>query len=214
MFEEVLPKKAKRALAVLGESGIMKDAYLAGGTALALRLGHRVSVDLDFFSNKEFEERTFAERMRTLSVEFTLEKLDWRTVLGYVGEIKFSLFFYYYPLLAKPSDYLNIRIADIKDIAPMKLLAVSDRGLKRDFIDLYFIIVVDKIFTLEEIFELYDLKFKKFQQNKAHILKSLAYFEAADLTPMPAMLREINWEHLKQYFKKEAESLARKLFNQ
>jgi len=55
MFEEVLPKKAKSALAILGESGLMKGAYLAGGTALALQIGHRISVDLDFFTQKQFE---------------------------------------------------------------------------------------------------------------------------------------------------------------
>ena len=211
MLEKVLPKEAKRSLALLGESGVLKDAYLAGGTALALQLGHRMSVDFDFFSRKEFEERSFVEQITALSVGFKPEKIDWRTVLGYVGKTKFSLFFYDYPLLAKPKDYLNISIADIKDIAPMKLLAISDRGLKRDFIDLYFIAVVDKILTLEEIFRLYDLKFKKLQQNKSHILKSLSYFEMTD-QPMPKMLRGIDWREVKKYFEKEAKALAKKFF--
>ena len=213
MFEEVLPREAKRALALLGESGILKDAYLAGGTALALQLGHRMSIDLDFFSKTEFNEQGFVDRMATFSVGFKLEKIDWRTVLGYVGKTKFSLFFYDYPLLAKPKNYLNINIADIKDIAPMKLLAVSDRGIKRDFIDLYFIVAVDKIITLEEIFKLYDLKFKKLQQNKAHILKSLTYFEAADETPMPKMLRAVDWKEVKKYFLNQRLGLAKKFFD-
>ena len=63
MFAEVLPKKTRQSLAVLGESRILQDAYLAGGTALALQLGHRVSVDLDFFTQKKFQERRFAEKM-------------------------------------------------------------------------------------------------------------------------------------------------------
>ena len=211
MLEKVLPKEAKRSLALLGESGVLKDAYLAGGTALALQLGHRMSVDFDFFSRKEFEERSFVEQITALSVGFKPEKIDWRTVRGYVGKTKFSLFFYDYPLIARPKDYLHISIADIKDIAPMKLLAISDRGLKRDFIDLYFIAVVDKILTLEEIFRLYDLKFKKLQQNKSHILKSLSYFEMTD-QPMPKMLRGIDWREVKKYFEKEAKALAKKFF--
>lgn len=211
MFEEVLPKEAKRSLALLGESGILKDAYLAGGTALALQLGHRMSIDFDFFSRQEFDERSFAERITALSVGFKPEKIDWRTVLGYVGKTKFSLFFYDYPLLAKPKKFLGVHIADIKDIAPMKLLAVSDRGLKRDFIDLYFIIAIEKILTLEEVFELYDLKFKKLKQNKSHIFKSLAYFETAD-QPMPKMLRRIDWLEVKKYFKEETKALAKKFF--
>lgn len=89
MFEKTLSKDAKQALAALGHSGILDDAYLAGGTALALRLGHRISVDLDFFTRKEFDERRFAERMNALSIGFKLEKLEWRTVLGYVGKTKY-----------------------------------------------------------------------------------------------------------------------------
>lgn len=208
MFEKTLSKGAKQALAVLGHSGVLNDAYLAGGTALALRLGHRISVDLDFFTRKTFDEQKFAEKMNTLSVGFKLEKLDWRTVLGFVGKTKFSVFFYNYPLLSKPEKYLGINIANIKDIAPMKLLAVSDRGIKRDFIDLYFIIAVEKIFTLEEVFELYDLKFKTLPQNKLHILKSLSYFESAENTPMPKMLKKVEWPMIKKFFVRESKNLA------
>jgi len=55
MFEQVLSKDAKKSLAVLGKSGLLKNAYMAGGTALALQIGHRVSVDFDFFTPKEFK---------------------------------------------------------------------------------------------------------------------------------------------------------------
>lgn len=66
-------------------------------------------------------------------MEFKSEKLEWQTVLGYVGKTRFSLFFYDYKLLTKLKKFLGINIADIKDIAPMKLLAISDRETKRDF---------------------------------------------------------------------------------
>jgi hypothetical protein len=211
MFEETLSKDTKSALAILGKSGVLKDAYLAGGTALALQIGHRVSVDLDFFTKKEFNERQFAEKMNKLSLNFQLEKLDWRTILGYVDKTKFSLFFYDYPLLSKPKRFLDTNIADVRDIAPMKLLAVSDRGIKRDFIDLYFIIAIEKIFTLSEVFNLYDLKFKTLPQNKIHILKSLSYFESAERMPMPKMLKEVNWREVKEFFIKEAKDLTFRL---
>ena len=209
MFEEVLPKNAKKALAVLGESGILSDAYLAGGTALALRLGHRMSVDFDFFSGKDFEEQSLIKQLSSLSVEFKLEKLARRTILGYVNKTKFSLFFYDYDCLDRPEGFLGISVAGIKDIAPMKLLAISDRGTKRDFIDLYFIVVLEKLYSLQEIFDLYDKKFKVLHQNRMHIIKSLTYFKDADKQPMPRMLKEADWSKVKKFFETETRSLIK-----
>lgn len=207
MFEEVIPKKAKKALAVLGESGILRDAYLAGGTALALQLGHRVSVDLDFFAKAEFDEQAIVKQLSSLPIDFELERLTWRTILGYINKIRFSLFFYDYSWLERPKEYLGIKIAGIKDIAPMKLLAISDRGTKRDFIDLYFILAIEKIYSLEEIFYLYDKKFKVLRQNKMHIIKSLTYFKEADEMLMPKMLQEVSWKKVKKFFELETKYL-------
>lgn len=203
MFEETLPKNAKNSLAILAKSGILKDAYLAGGTALALQIGHRISVDFDFFTRKEFDEKIFVQRMRRLPLDFELERTDWKTILGYINKTRFSLFFYEYPLLAKPHKFLGINICDIKDIAPMKIAAISDRGTKRDFIDLYFIIAAEKLFTLRQILDLYDRKFKILRQNKLHILKSLVYFDDADQNIAPKMLKNADWQEIKNFFNKE-----------
>lgn len=203
MFEETLPKNAKNSLAILTKSGILKDAYLAGGTALALQIGHRISVDFDFFTRKEFDEKIFVQRMGRLPLGFELERTDWRTILGYINKTRFSLFFYEYPLLAKPHKFLGINICDIKDIAPMKIAAISDRGTKRDFIDLYFIIAAEKLFTLRQILDLYDRRFKILRQNKLHILKSLVYFDDADQNIAPKMLKNADWQEIKNFFNKE-----------
>lgn len=211
MFDEVLPKNAKSALAVLGESDLLKEAYLAGGTALALHIGHRISVDFDFFTRKEFDENYLIQKLTELPLNFRLEKIDAGTVLGYLDKTKFSLFFYKYPLLAKVHKFLNLNILDVKDIAPMKLAAISDRGTKRDFIDLYFIIAVEKLFTLQEILDLYDRKFKILKQNKAHILKSLVYFDDADQESMSQMLKEVSWTKVKKFFELETKHLIKKL---
>lgn len=209
MFEEVLPRDAKKALAVLGESGLLKEAYLAGGTALALHIGHRISVDLDFFSSSHFDEQLLAKQLSSLPVNFNLEKMAWRTILGFLNKTRFSLFFYDYDWLARPKEYLGIKIAGIEDIASMKLLAISDRGTKRDFIDLYFILAVEKFYTLKEVFDLYDKKFKLLRQNKAHILKSLTYFKDADETPMPNILKEVSWSKVKKFFELEVKYLIK-----
>lgn len=211
MFEEVLPRDTKSALAVLGESGLLKEAYLAGGTALALHIGHRVSVDFDFFTKKEFDENHFVEKLINLPLSFRLEKVDAGTVLGYLDKTKFSLFFYKYPLLAKTHKFSDLNILDVKDIAPMKLAAISGRGKKRDFIDLYFIIAAEKLLVLEEILDLYDRKFGILHQNKAHILKSLIYFDDADKESMPQMLKEVSWTKIKKFFELETKHLIKKL---
>jgi hypothetical protein len=211
MFEKVLSKNAKNTLAVLGKSELFKNSYLAGGTALALQIGHRHSYDFDFFSRKEFDEKILIQRLQSLLPDFQLEKIAWGTILGYIKDVRFSLFFYKYPLLFKPHKFLEINVADIRDIAPMKIAAIADRGTKRDFIDLYFITAVRKVLTIEQVLELYGQKFKVLQQNKAHILKSLVYFVDAEKDKMSQMIEKINWKMVKKFFEKEVKILSRKL---
>src|SRR3989344_7889562 len=110
MFEEVLPKKAKSALAILGESGLMKGAYLAGGTALALQIGHRISVDLDFFTEQEFNETELSAKLSSLP-GFVQDGTSKWTVWGIIGETKFSIFHYKYPLLERTTLFEGIQLA-------------------------------------------------------------------------------------------------------
>jgi hypothetical protein len=208
MFEETVSKNAKNGLAVLGKSGVLKDAYLAGGTALSLQLGHRISLDFDFFTRKKFDAKLVVQKLAHLPVHFELERTTEGTILGYVTQTKFSLFLYTYPLLGSPQKFLGVNVASIKDIAPMKIAAVSDRGTKRDFIDLYCIIAVYKHCTLEEALRFYDKKFKLLHQNKLHILKSLIYFEDAEKERMPRMLKSVDWKDVKRFFETEVKRLS------
>ena len=211
MFKEALSKDAKNALGLLGQSGLLNAAYLAGGTALALQFNHRHSYDLDLFTPKKFDERILIQRITELFPDFKLERKDWGTILGYLGETRFSIFFYKYPLLFKTHKFLDINIADVKDIAAMKIAAIADRGTKRDFIDLYFIFNEVKIVTLEESLKLYDKKFKALSQNKLHIFKSLVYFEDADRDKSPKIIKSVNWSKVKEFFINEQKKLAKKL---
>ncbi len=213
MFEEVLSKNAKNSLELLGKSKLLDSAYLAGGTALALQLGHRYSYDLDFFTPKRFNERILVQRMAKLSSNFELEKKAQGTILGYLGKTRFSLFFYEYPLLFKPHKFLGVNVADIRDIAAMKIAAIADRGTKRDFIDLYFIVNKVRVITLEESLQLYDKKFRALSQNKIHILKSLVYFEDAEQDKLPKMIKPIRWAKIKEFFIEEQKKITKKLLN-
>jgi len=213
MFEEVLSKNAKQSLALLAKSKILKSAYLAGGTALALQLGHRYSYDLDFFSPQKFDEEILIQRITEILPDFSLERKSWGTILGSLRKTRFSLFFYDYPLLFKPNQVFGIDIAHIKDIVPMKIAAIADRGTKRDFIDLYFIFAKTKILTLHDALALYDKKFKALKQNKIHILKSLVYFEDAEKDKLPQMIQRISWLSVKKFFISEQQKITKEILN-
>lgn len=205
MFEQVLPGETKTILARLGESEILGRAALGGGTALALRLGHRVSHDLDFFTREEFDEKLLLPRLAGVG-PFNLERTSWGTILGGFGDIRFSLFYYDYPVLSVPDRFQGIDILDIPDIAAMKIAAIASRGVKRDFIDLYFI--CRECLSLNEVVELYERKYANLSATGIHILKSLTYFDDAEDEELPLMLKDIDWERIRDYFRGKVKRLS------
>lgn len=205
MFEETLIQGTKENLVLLGRSGILRDAYLAGGTAAALQIGHRISMDFDFFTSKEFVPGVFSVELSKLG-SFQQEQADKGTIIGEFDGIRFSLFVYKYPLIYPPLKYLSLNMADIRDIAAMKIDAVATRGAKRDFIDLYFI--SESGYGLTELLAFYDRKYGKLGSNLVHIQKSLVFFDDAEHDEMPRMLRKVDWEEIKQYFKNEIKDIC------
>lgn len=206
MFEKALIKGARDVLALLARSGLLENAYLAGGTAAALQLGHRVSVNFDFFTGEEFIPKIFSAELSKVG-SFDEEQADRGTVLGSLNGIRFSLFLYKYPLVFQPVKYLSFNIADIRDIAAMKIDAVATRGVKRDFIDLYFICKAG--YGLPEILGFYDKKYGKLASNHIHIQKSLVFFNDAEPDEMPEMLQKIKWEDVKRFFEEEVKKLGK-----
>lgn len=206
MFEETFVKGAKDVLALLGRSGILQEAYLAGGTAAALQLGHRISVDFDFFTTKEFLPRKFSTTLSKLG-SFDEEQAGKGTVLGRFKGINFSLFIYKYSLVFPALKYLSVNMADIRDIAAMKIDAIASRGAKRDFIDLYFI--CKSGYQLIDLLDFYNKKYSKLASNLIHIQKSLVYFNDAEPDEPPRMLKKAAWEDIKKYFEYEVRKLAK-----
>ncbi len=206
MFEQVLPGNTKAVLAVLEKSEIIQKAYLAGGTALSLQLGHRISYDLDFFTQEEFDEQILLPEIKKIS-HFQLEKIAWRTILGRFEDVKFSIFYYKYPLLYAAKKFGMIKIADIRDIAAMKIAAIASRGTKRDFVDLYFI--CKETVSLPGAIQLYDKKYENLATAEMHIMKSLVYFDDAESDEMPKMLKKVDWENVKKYFENEVRKLVK-----
>ena len=205
MFEQVLPGNTKAVLALLEKSEIIQKAYLAGGTALALQLGHRISYDLDFFTREEFDEKTLLPEIKKIS-NFKLERISWRTILGKFKGIRFSIFYYEYPILYPIKKFGNINIVDVRDIAAMKIAAVASRGTKRDFVDLYFI--CKGTASLKDIIRFYDKKYKNLATTEIHIMKSLVYFNDAEPDDMPKMLNPCRWQEVKRFFEQEIRKMA------
>lgn len=209
MFTTVLSKNAQNALALLGKSRILQDkTYLAGGSALALQYGHRISIDFDFFTPIHFVGRNIALELNNIGSFKLQEAAEKNTLLGLFNNVKFSLFFYDYPLVISPINYLGIEIARPEDIAAMKLAAIMDRGTIKDFIDIYFLI--KKGISLEQSFRYYNKKYKSLANNIYSIIKSLSYFDDANLKEMPEMIERIDWEEVKKFFQKETIKLAEK----
>mgnify|MGYP001599868060 CR=1 FL=1 len=215
MFEEILSKTAKESLALLGGLESIKKSYLAGGTAAALQLGHRFSFDFDLFTPEQFEVKILAQLFQKELRNFKLERTAWGTIYGYIQESKtkknrFSFLYYQYPLLFPTQNYLGVNLAHLKDIGAMKIAAISDRGSKRDFIDLYFL-CQKNILDIKETLSLYNQKYKTLEQNKIHILRSLTYFADAEKQTMPKMIKEVDWKKVQEFFTKEVKKISREI---
>ena len=205
MFTKAVLPDTIRAFKLVSKIDIVKKSYLAGGTALALHLGHRISVDLDFFTKEEFDEKTLSQNLKKLP-EFKEDGTAWKTVWGKIGETKFSLFYYQYPLIKKTMIFEGIQILSLEDIAAMKIHALEDRGTKRDFIDLYFLA---KEFSLEQMLQFYGRKYGVLKEHLYIILRSMDYFAEAEIDDLPEMLIPVSWEEIKKFFHDQSLTLAK-----
>lgn len=197
MHPESISSEAKRVLAKIAKSDIAKNFYLAGDTALAVQLGHRESLDLDWFSKNSFSNADLKKELSGLG-DFKLDNESEGTINGLLDEIRVSFFYYDYDLLFPSIAFDGINLADERDIAAMKIDAISSRGSKKDFIDLYFLL---EKYSLAELIDFFEKKYASIKYNKLHILKSLSYFEDAEDEPMPMMIKKVEWEEIKKKIK-------------
>lgn len=205
MYEYTMSKDRHDLLTKLVCS-LPENFYLAGGTALALQLGHRWSEDLDFFSEHKFDSFSLIAKLSKID-EFLVTGQEEDTVHGLMGNVKLSFLYYPYSLLENFHVYEGIRVAGIKDIALMKIVALVQRGTKRDFIDLYFI--EKKAIKIEELINLFPQKFEIVSYQPILIYKSLGYFEDADKEITPRMFDGVSWEEVKSYFLQRQKELLK-----
>jgi len=206
MHPEAVSAKTRRVLEKIRQSGLGRDFYLAGGTALAIQLGHRESLDLDWFSASDFSNSKIKEELASLG-KFELKSEEEGTIHGLLDGVRVSFLRYKYNLLFPFVDFEGVNLAEERDILAMKLDAISARGSKKDFVDLYFLM---EKYTLEELIGFFEKKFSSMKFNRLHLLKSLAYFEDADAEPAPIMLKKFDWEKEKSQIKKKVSDYLEK----
>ena len=192
----LLPKLAK----------FKNNFYLAGGTALALQLGHRKSIDFDFFTEKDFETNELKENpievFQNQAVKINQESKNTLEIEVEDG-IKISFITYKYPLIEPKlnTEYLNI--ASVNDIACMKLQAILSRSTLKDYADLYFIL---KMYPLKKLLKICERKLPSLNQNL--IIKSLIYFD--DISESQILYtpgNEIQIDEIKKYLMKTVSEL-------
>lgn len=199
MYEEILLPQTKKLLLRITQNSFPTGFYLAGGTAVALHLGHRRSADLDFFTPIEFMENQWEEKLKK-DFNFKLLKRDWQTLIGYVGEVKISLFVYKYKQINPAESFHQVLIASPADLAAMKLDTIIGRGTKRDFIDIYFL---SQRFTLKTALGFYQKKYGNLEERELMLKKALVFFDEADKEEMPDMLVSADWNGIKKWFVNE-----------
>lgn len=208
MKETILSPAQQRLWAKLSGAKWLDSFYLAGGTALALQLNHRESVDFDFFSASEFNNTFIQKKLSELGKLEILSTLP-GTINGILASVKISFFHYPYETLSPPQDFDGLPIASLSDIACMKLIAVSQRGTKKDFIDVYELI--QSGMNLSAQFDALERKFSKVAYNKLSILKSLTYFADAESDMMPKMHKSYGWEDVKRELRALSKKQVRNL---
>ena len=203
MFTQTISDKAKRVLGKIARTEIAGGFYLAGGTALAIQLGHRTSIDLDWFSAESFSNDGIKKTLSEIG-EFELVGEEKGTIHGNLDGVKISFLHYGYKVLYLLVDYEGIKLADERDIAAMKIDAVSSRGSKKDFVDIYFLL---EKYSLPELIGFFEKRYESIKYNKLHILKSLTYFEDAETEPMPIMIKNAAWGEIKKKITAEANKI-------
>lgn len=199
MYPQTLYPETKQILKQLSGRSFQQDFYLAGGTALALQLGHRKSIDLDFFSTNFPKEQILLQNLSDLKPSVAQQTKGTLDLL--LNEVKVSFLEYKYPLVQEFTKYEGAKLASVMDILCMKLTAISSRGTKKDFYDLYFGL---QKYSLQEIWENFEQKYKDTKYQKLHILKSLTYFTDAERDPQPDLLKNVSWDEVKSQITKLA----------
>lgn len=186
---------------------VLNNFMLVGGTALSLIKGHRISDDIDLFTDKEFNKEEvkylFKSKYNRGSLkisEFTFGLSIYYSNNNNNHDVKIDIMnFSTDPFLKSPNIIDNIRFASLEDIAAMKFNAIKSRITKKDFIDIYYLL---KDFSFGQILNFNKERFK-YEEVKDSLI-GISMIDKADSDPMPKMFNSISWDEIKKSIKHEA----------
>lgn len=178
----------------------LQDFSLVGGTALALRYGHRKSIDLDLFSSRDFNNENIAAVISEEFPTFTYQRLNNPIgVFGFINNIKVDFVKHHqHPVIGSIIETENVRILSDQDIIAMKINAILRRGVKKDFWDLAELL---QHYSLRDCIDFYNLKFKN-QFLAISIPKAITYFDDAEESEDPVSLKNQTWDSVKKAIQK------------
>lgn len=197
LYTETVEPSTLGLLRQLIEIPELKDFALTGGTNLSLKLGHRMSIDLDLFTLKPFNEEKI---YKSIEINFpSVRKLDEdvNTLLLSIEGVKVDLIAHQYPLINEFEVIENIRLYSIQDVISMKLSAIARRGAKKDFWDIAALL---DIFSVKELLACYQAKFPK--SDIGMVVRSLLYFSDAEHQELPITLFKTTWNEVKNKIEK------------
>ena len=171
----------------------IEQFVLVGGTNLALRFGHRLSIDLDLFTDLKFQSEELYYKLSQKFSTIELASQSETMLFMYINDIKVDVVLLPYPLIRPVDNFNGIRLASVPDIIAMKLSAVARRGVKKDFWDLAELLDVH---PMNEMIDFYKEKYAT--HDIFHLLRALVYFDDAELQKDPDPLKKMTWKQVKK----------------
>lgn len=211
MYWKVIDQNRFKLLKKVIQKVSLQNYYLAGGTALALQTGIRESFDFDFFVQDEFDETALVEELSEIG-ELEITVIRKGTLHLILNNIQFTFLYFPNKMIENKvatDEIKGLYLANIFDIAMMKLIAISQRGTKKDFFDLYYICHYFD-YTIEFILEHLNQKYGDSKINYAHIIKSLSYFDDAEDENLPKVFIQYDWDKIKRFYELEQEKIYAK----
>ena len=178
----------------------LQNFALVGGTNLSLRLGHRLSIDLDLFTNEPYDTDAIARGIISRFPNTIVASQSETMLFLFVNEVKIDMVLLPYPYIEPIDVFEGIRLVSLPDIAAMKMSAVARRGVKKDFWDVAEML---EFYTLAEMLEFYKKKYSSY--DIFHLLRSLVYFEDAEKQKDPEPLKKMTWRKVKNKIQKATE---------
>lgn len=202
LFFKTINAATLELLKKLQSNKALHNLVLVGGTSLALQIGHRISIDIDLFGKIDISTIELNKLLSSYGEIVKIQQTDNIHIFTLNG-VKTDIVNYSYPWIRQHISSGGLRLASKEDIAAMKLSAITGRGTKKDFVDLYFLL---RYFTLSEMLAFYEEKYA--DGSTFLVLRSLSYFDDAEEDPMPRMLSKVTWKNVKSTIVDEIKKLS------